>query len=615
MSSLENKYIYETYKGLIKTEDNEPIDGTLKPLTDGEGNALPIEVSDSVIRFTGNTVQPNVNIDGFGEVINQDGEWVGPITGIQGPQGATGAQGAQGINGINGVQGAQGPQGDQGQNGINGVQGAQGPQGDQGQDSTVPGPQGPQGDQGISVGFSIKKTTPTTPHTGDLLETVIETLLIPAGTVLDNNVYNIIVNSGSIKNVSANTTIRYSINTTPTIGGNTIIVPSGINIGSTLTNITLNKFLYVNKADGTGDATYIPVSTSLAATGSNVTLTTYPIDWTVDQYLVITGQLTNAANTVFNNAISFAAIAGGQGPQGEIGPAGGPQGAQGAQGAQGIDGVQGAIGAQGVQGPQGIAGIDGVQGATGAQGVQGPQGIDGMQGATGAQGVQGPQGDQGQDSTVPGPQGVQGPQGPEGGGGGTIAMGLDVLPPAKGSFLSTTESWNTWVATTGFGFSGQAVSNNRSHFGIFPLAEGGIIRDVQFSVRVAAVASNVWCAIYRIGVDADGQMVLTDLLLDLGTVSSETTGTKTINLVSPFVMPAGEQYGAVGIVLGSDTTGVQCEAWSQAVWSGNGGRSVSNTFYRAIGLTITSTNTTPPASLASALYESLTGNAIYIAIR
>ena len=42
-----------TYPGLIKTGDNAPIDGTLKTLSDGNGNNLPMSVSTTTINLTG----------------------------------------------------------------------------------------------------------------------------------------------------------------------------------------------------------------------------------------------------------------------------------------------------------------------------------------------------------------------------------------------------------------------------------------------------------------------------------------------------------------------------------------------------------------------------------
>jgi len=46
-----------TYDALIKVGDNGPIDGTLKTLSDGLGNDLPMEVSTTGVNFTNNLTQ------------------------------------------------------------------------------------------------------------------------------------------------------------------------------------------------------------------------------------------------------------------------------------------------------------------------------------------------------------------------------------------------------------------------------------------------------------------------------------------------------------------------------------------------------------------------------
>jgi hypothetical protein len=53
MSSLINQKIKDTYEGLIKTSDEQPVDGTLKNLEDGNGGVLPIQISSSTVNFTG----------------------------------------------------------------------------------------------------------------------------------------------------------------------------------------------------------------------------------------------------------------------------------------------------------------------------------------------------------------------------------------------------------------------------------------------------------------------------------------------------------------------------------------------------------------------------------
>ena len=53
MGDLTGKRIDQTYDGLIKTNNEQPIDGTLRGLQDGVGNNLPVQVSTSTINFTG----------------------------------------------------------------------------------------------------------------------------------------------------------------------------------------------------------------------------------------------------------------------------------------------------------------------------------------------------------------------------------------------------------------------------------------------------------------------------------------------------------------------------------------------------------------------------------
>lgn len=63
-----------------------------------------------------------VSIDGYGVVIDSDGNWVGePILGLQGPQGAQGEQGPKGDAGGTGPQGPVGSQGPQGETGLPGA--------------------------------------------------------------------------------------------------------------------------------------------------------------------------------------------------------------------------------------------------------------------------------------------------------------------------------------------------------------------------------------------------------------------------------------------------------------------------------------------------------------
>jgi len=86
----------------------------------------------------------SVNIQGFGPVIDENGQWVGDPSGLIGPAGPEGPQGPTGPAGETGPAGPAGPAGPTGPAGPAGPQGLQGPQGPEG----PAGPVGPQGFQG-----------------------------------------------------------------------------------------------------------------------------------------------------------------------------------------------------------------------------------------------------------------------------------------------------------------------------------------------------------------------------------------------------------------------------------------------------------------------------------
>lgn len=167
MASLFNKYIYETWKGLIKTKDNEPIDGTIKPLTDGEGNELPIKVSDTDVEV-GFLTSKNVFIEAYGEVIDQNGQWVGPQTGMSGTSGTSGVNGTSGTSGVNGTSGTSGATGSAGTSGTSGSSGVNGSSGQTGSAGTsgTSGTNGAQGANGTSGTSGTNGATGTSGTSG-----------------------------------------------------------------------------------------------------------------------------------------------------------------------------------------------------------------------------------------------------------------------------------------------------------------------------------------------------------------------------------------------------------------------------------------------------------------
>jgi hypothetical protein len=59
MGNLTGQRIDLTFEGLIKTNNEQPIDGILRGLQDGVGNDLPVEVSTTAVNFTGTVTGDN----------------------------------------------------------------------------------------------------------------------------------------------------------------------------------------------------------------------------------------------------------------------------------------------------------------------------------------------------------------------------------------------------------------------------------------------------------------------------------------------------------------------------------------------------------------------------
>jgi hypothetical protein len=68
MSTLTGKSPKDTYKGLIKTQDNDIVN-TDKTLTDGDGNTLPMSVSPTSVGFSGDVKDNNGSVGTNGQVL------------------------------------------------------------------------------------------------------------------------------------------------------------------------------------------------------------------------------------------------------------------------------------------------------------------------------------------------------------------------------------------------------------------------------------------------------------------------------------------------------------------------------------------------------------------
>jgi hypothetical protein len=90
-SSLNNTTPANTYPALIKVGNNTPIDATLKTLSDGNGNNLPIQASSSTINFTGTTTGlpfQDFALYPYTVVVATSGGTISTITSATSPSGA-----------------------------------------------------------------------------------------------------------------------------------------------------------------------------------------------------------------------------------------------------------------------------------------------------------------------------------------------------------------------------------------------------------------------------------------------------------------------------------------------------------------------------------------------
>ena len=132
--------------------------------------------------------------------------------------------------------------------------------------------------------------------TGSIAEAVAQSVLIPANTFKQ---YDIIGLYGRLRKQNTNdiATIKLRIHTSVAVGGQ--IVGGFDSTRASHLLIPISRRLVIKTLDGTGDGTIVIDNGNPYATDIGSTIVGYvslPIDWTVDNYLVVTGQLINASD-------------------------------------------------------------------------------------------------------------------------------------------------------------------------------------------------------------------------------------------------------------------------------------------------------------------------------
>ena len=203
---------------------------------------------------------------------------------------------------------------------------------------------------------------------------------------------------------------------------------------------------------------------------------------------------------------------------------------------------------------------------------------------------------------------------PTGGGGGTLAaQSIDTLPPIKSDTLAA-KSWKNGETVLGYTFQNTvALTGTNAIWKVMPIGEGEQITSIYYNVRVANATAGAVIGIYGLVTNTDGELVMGSLLQTVGPFPVDTTGDKFIDLGgSPFTMPSGQTYGAVGIMIGNDTP---AQSFTLAGWNNNGLNSAwsngvnniaANTVYRGLQLQYKSWTGTLPTDASSGSYDSTT---------
>ena len=140
--------------------------------------------------------------------------------------------------------------------------------------------------------LNILKTTTTVSHTGDTNNTSIYSGLIPANTFTIGDYLSLIAKCRK-QFTNGNATFRIYINTSNTLIGATLLA-TRTTTNTTISNVGLSRNLIIKSVSLTETVT---ASSNLATDLEAGGIAFLNIDWSVDQYLIFSVQLTSGADT------------------------------------------------------------------------------------------------------------------------------------------------------------------------------------------------------------------------------------------------------------------------------------------------------------------------------
>jgi hypothetical protein len=367
MSNLTGTQICNTYGGVLNI-GAAGLTGSLAPVTDGLGNVLPFEVSNTTINFTGTVTGGAVGPTGASGTSGTSG-----ISGSSGTSGSSGNSGSSGTSGSSGVSGSSGTSGSSGANGSSGTSGLNGSSGTSGI-SGASGSSGTSGNSGSSGTSGVNGSSGTSGVSGSSGTSGIDGSSGTSGVNGSSGTSGADGSSGTsgLDGSSGTSGVSGSSGTSGINGSSGTSGTSFIWSGTWDVNLSyqLNE---VVEYDGSSYINILPATALLPPPPDN------PTNWDL---------LAQAGATGATGANGSSGTSGANGSSGTSG-ANGSSGTSGADGSSGTSGVSGSSGTSGVSGSSGTSGVSGSSGTSGLNGTSGTSGLDGAAGTSGTSGISG----------------------------------------------------------------------------------------------------------------------------------------------------------------------------------------------------------------------------------
>jgi hypothetical protein len=136
--------------------------------------------------------------------------------------------------------------------------------------------------------------------TGTTTQTILQSVLIPANTFVAGDLLETLVRGVKSGTAGINT-FRFNINTSLSLVGMTTLYSVNMAAGSTYiqTERTYNIINATTNTQSFGITSTLTTDTQ----NSSTAVSTLAIDWTVNQYFFVTGQLANTGDTFTSNFI------------------------------------------------------------------------------------------------------------------------------------------------------------------------------------------------------------------------------------------------------------------------------------------------------------------------